>query len=442
VAIKPADLKGETAYELPEAVNRLAVGGGGRFLALHFARLRKVGVFDVNELKITQYLPTDSEDVHLAAGMTRLVLYSPGDGKLRRYNLLTGKLEKEGSLTGLGALRARCMGAASEGPLLFSGDQDSALVDLETLQRLEVPRAPGDDRINVLDGGMYWPSADGRTFGHTGVIGQPNGIASLVLQREQIKQTYEHQSTWYVVPSPDGKYLYAGGHGVLTNQGKETPDAVHSGGGGLASFMFLPAEHGPYYLHLHVKLDLPGTVPLSPGDPEHGVTVYLMGLRKPLAQLPLPKMTEYGNMNALGEIGIERSVHLIPQAKLLLVLTPSRDKLYLYPMDLEAALDKTGEKYLVVTSQPPGEARRGAALDYQITAKARAGPPTCKLESGPPGMTVSPQGQVRWDVPANLADKEVSVIVSVRDADGKQVFHSFTLALRDPAAVEAEKGAK
>jgi hypothetical protein len=381
----------------------------------------------------------DDDDVRFAAGMTRLIAYAPGSGKARRWNLLTGKLEKEGPLAPHGQVRSFCMGSASDGPLLVSGDQATTLVDVETFEPLEMPTLDRDpNRRASLQEGIYWASADGRTFGKTGFNGMPNGVVSVLLEGGKIRGYSQHIGTSYVVPGPDGGLIYTGGHGVVSRQIKETKDAVPSSaqGSGTCDGYCLPAHSGPYYLHLHLKLRL--GPPLNADDPEQGATVYLPGMRTPLAQLKLPEMPTWGDLGALGEIGFERSVHLIPEAHLLVVLPTARDKLLLVPFDPEAALEKTGAKYLLVTSHPPGEARRGQAFEYAIKAKAKAGPATFKLESGPPGMTATARGLLRWDVPADFADKEAAVIVSVRDADGQQVFHSFTLAVRAKPADEAE----
>jgi hypothetical protein len=42
-------------------------------------------------------------------------------------------------------------------------------------------------------------------------------------------------------------------------------------------------------------------------------------------------------------------------------------------------------------------------------------------------MTVSAGGEVRWNVPKGQAGKTVPVILSLSNAAGKEVFHSFDL---------------
>jgi hypothetical protein len=436
VPITPAPVKGPTTLNLPDTAAGVAVGGGGRFLVFAFPGALKVGVFDVSQAKFTQYIPLKRDDVRVAAGMTRLVLYYPATGDLERWHLLEPRCERQVKLEIEGKVGAFCMGSASDGPLLISAQDgirgDVRFLDLETFARLTPPGIVNG--FGRLDGGGYWAGPSGRIFGHTGNHGMPNGVAALVLSPQGISSASEHWGTWYVVPGPDGKHIYGGGNGVLTDKVKAAPDAVYSGGSGHADYMFLPAHHGPFYLHMHVQTGLRGLAHkgVSAGDPEHGVTVYMLGHRKPIAQLANLNNVTYKDMAAVREIGIENTVHLVPWAKLLAVLPASRDRLLLVPFDVEDALAKSGINYLLVTSQPPAVAKRGQRLTYAVAAKAKSGGVTFQLESGPPGMTLTPQGQLRWDVPANYAEGETSVLIAVRDASGQQIFHTFRLTVRGP----------
>src|SRR5262249_59154437 len=50
-----------------------------------------------------------------------------------------------------------------------------------------------------------------------------------------------------------------------------------------------------------------------------------------------------------------------------------------------------------------------------------------KLEAGPDGTKVAPDGTITWDVPKDWKGTE-SVIVTVSDSTGQEIFHTFTLA--------------
>jgi hypothetical protein len=111
----------------------------------------------------------------------------------------------------------------------------------------------------------------------------------------------------------------------------------------------------------------------------------------------------------------------------IVVLPTSNDQIVLHKFDVDAALDKSGLDYLFVTSQPPRSVKTGAVFGYKIEVKSKKGPVTYKLDSAPKGMEVSKDGMVTWKVPTDLAEGNQEVILTVRDAAGQEVFHTFAL---------------
>jgi hypothetical protein len=424
--IRPGAVKSPTAVDLPERVHGVTVGGGGRFLLLHFQSLRKLGVFDANEAKVVDYVPLDEDNVSVAAGMNKFVVFQPGQGAVRRYDLLTRRREADAKLELGGRLLSFCMGAGSDGPVLVSGERTFHLLDLETLRPLELPPAE-NARGQGLAGYSYWSGGPGRLFGATRAGGgSPSGVATLVLRRDGLRLNYEHESSWFVVPGPDGKNVFVGGHGLKLADLSPSPDGEgFPNSRGNVETTYLPAHHGPFFMRLHV-FSLPGRP--RDGAPERGVTVYLLGSHKPLAQLADVGVVGYDEFRALAGLGYPGSVHLLPWADLLVVVPASRDKLLLHPVDLNAALARSGVPYLFVTSAPPARFRPGEKLEYQVEARSQAGGVTYHLEAGPPGMAVTPAGRLEWTPPADFAGQEVSVVVNVRAGDGRQTLHSFVLA--------------
>jgi hypothetical protein len=432
VEIKPAPVSEEKSYKLPEPASSLRVGGGGRFLILNLPKVSKLAVFDVNEAKIVRYIPTPEGDVQFAAGMTKLVVYAPGSKVIQRYNLLTGDREQTGKLDlPTGRFEGFCIGHASAGPLLVSVNESQrgiprgrvALYDIETFQ--EIP-SPKRDRRASLELGLYWAGATGRVLGHTGDYGQPNGVKTVVFEAGRIEKYGEHKGTWFVMPGPDDRHIYAGGHGVVSTRVKPVDNVPFSMGpnSGYASHLYLPAHHGPYYLHAQTIDDVAGRNQTP--RPVGAVSIYMLGDKLPIATYDNTVVCKYG-WEALRGFGIEYSLHLIPQAKLLVIIPGNREELHLYPADLEKTLDKLDRSFLVFTSSPPGRFEKGKVFRYQAQAHAKKMPISFKIESGPKGMTVNAAGLVEWTVPANFADPRVDVILAARDSDGKDAFQTFSL---------------
>src|SRR5207247_11430513 len=122
--------------------------------------------------------------------------------------------------------------------------------------------------------------------------------------------------------------------------------------------------------------------------------------------------------------------YVLPEAKLIVVIPASNDRLLLYPFDIEEALEKSGRDYLVTTSQPPPVAKKGTVYSYAIRVRSKKGGIKYKLEASPTGMVLSPNGTITWEVPTGFVEAQTNVIVSITDASGQERFHSFTLAVR------------
>jgi hypothetical protein len=47
-------------------------------------------------------------------------------------------------------------------------------------------------------------------------------------------------------------------------------------------------------------------------------------------------------------------------------------------------------------------------------------------------LTVSPEGQVSWAIPANFGEPEVEVMVTIGDASGQELFHRLLIPVMKP----------
>lgn len=431
VAINAAPVNKETSVKLPTELSALRVGGGGRYLILHFAKTRKLGIFDTSQAKIVRYLPVSEEQIRFAAGMEKLIVYLPSSGLMQRYNLETGQREKSEKVDiPATTLYGFCMGHASSGPLLVSAkDSNAKLYDINILKPIPLPWA--ENRIGRqptevrLPAERYWAGATGRVFGKTGTYGQPNGVGTLVLQGGKIEMHREHKGTWYIVPGPNDRYIYPGGHGVVSTRVKQVQNVPFSmgTGSGFASHLYLPACHGPFYLHAQTIRGGRGGHQAAEGT----ISVFMHGSTDPLLSFPNSAVCNYSDWSSLKGIGIEYSIQLIPKAKLLVVVPSTRDELRLYPADLDKALVDSGRDFLLFTSAPSTTFKKGQDYSYQVEVKAKKMPVTFSLMSAPKGMAIDAKGQIRWTVPADYAEDRVDIILQAKDSGGQEVFQTFTL---------------
>jgi hypothetical protein len=96
---------------------------------------------------------------------------------------------------------------------------------------------------------------------------------------------------------------------------------------------------------------------------------------------------------------------------------------------VDKLVEKSEVDYLFVQSQPVLRAEKGGAYSYQVVVRSKKGSVRMKLESGPPGMKMSADGLLSWAVPADFANAEADVIVSVTDASSQEILHSFKIAV-------------
>jgi hypothetical protein len=436
--IEPPGITEPTEVTLPGKTEQALLAGGGRFVVLRSSALQAVLVFDVSAGKVVRQipLPVDEPRALLAAGTTKLLVYLPAAGLLQRYDLTTGRREASAPLPLVPPL-SFCMGSSSAGPLVVSGAKGGlTFYDPATFEALNPPSEAGQGRAF---GVRVWPSADGRTLGFTGTYGQPSGVGVIRLGPDAVLSHYQHWAPFYVFPGPDGRRVFAGGFPPLTPEVQVAPDAYAVGGmSGHMVNTFLPAAHGPYYLHVHFGDDWGRSYPNLP--PEHklvAVSIHVPGGgNRPLLVVQGTKHVKQDKkqIGVVKAVGVESRLFLVPRAKLLVVVDHTGELLRLIPVDLDAALAKAEFPYLFVTSEPPASATRGGSVEYPVEVKSKSGGVTFAVESGPPGMTISPTGRLAWRVPPDYTGPEVAVIVRIQDRNGAEAYHSFTLRVTDSPA--------
>ena len=143
-------------------------------------------------------------------------------------------------------------------------------------------------------------------------------------------------------------------------------------------------------------------------------------------ELSDPQATPF---NGGGPLSPDKRIHFFPTANLLVIVPATRDQLVLRRLDVTAALDKAGIDYLYVTSLPPATAAPGSTLTYAVEVKSKRGGVHCTLDSGPEGMTLSDDGKLQWAVPAGEPNGRQGVIITIKDASGQEILHSFNITI-------------
>jgi hypothetical protein len=371
--------------------------------------------------------------------MEKLFVAVPEKNLLQRWDLTT--LEREVTVPVAANVQTLLMGRGSAGPLFVGiGEGDihnrggprfaqAPSMFLNPANMKEVRYKTERSHGMFADGAQV--SADG-----TLVVGRndwPGGVSALL--RGSSIMMYHDENVFFGAPTGDGL-------AILSSSGIYSPELMRRGDPPgnktpfpMAAGALIPATHGNTYLQ----------VSPPPGDPfpregsKYKAAVFLTGDSRPLVQLGelegLRVTQQFGRGDA-STLPLQKRVFFIPTAKVIIVLSPTHDKLYLHRFDLNEALEKSEIDYLLVTSSPPQQYAAGAKFSYQAEVKSRKGGVKYKIESGPKGMSITPAGLLTWDVPAGF-DEEADVILAISDSSGQEIFHTFHLA-RGAAAVVGE----
>ena len=196
----------------------------------------------------------------------------------------------------------------------------------------------------------------------------------------------------------------------------------------------VPAATGPFYLKL--------TLGHRAGDRGQGprLTVHRQNDQAPLftvADVQLPDLGALNYPKYLSHLNPEGRLFLLPVVDALVTVPSSMDQLVVQQFDVREELEKVNSDYFVVLSNPPTRFKRGEKLSYPIDVLSKLGQARFELESGPPQMTISVDGMLIWDVPADMSLGEVVAVVKIRDASGQELIHTIKLNEDRPKGTEA-----
>jgi mono/diheme cytochrome c family protein len=405
-------VKERTVVDLPEPFADVKTGGGGRFFIFYLKKAKKLAIFDVLQAKIVYEIDIPADDVRFAAGRDKLLVVLPGEKVVQRYDLRTFQREKTAPVPGGGSVQIALMGYNSQGPLaLWSGDAVE-LLDVDKMEPMEIEGGGIGGRAQY--GFTLRVSPDGQVFvaWHNGIY--PSSFAIMRLNgRKATMQRFDggSQNERWVMPNADGSNLIEGISHILSEN-----------------------------LNSYAASDLKDWVVLATADPRFflaasGLQVSICTTSDRRRVFSVTEKSMQGMNRASGPTSWflfnreEARVRFLPDANLLVFLPMDDKQIVVRPFDLMRELEKDGKEYLFLPSRPKTHAKAGTLFVYQIEVKSKSAGVTYKLENGPEGMTASAGGEVRWNVPPGQAGKTTPVIISVKNAGGKESLHTFDLTV-------------
>lgn len=403
---------------LPGVVRDIVVGGGGRFVIVSIPDKRQIAVFDVNEAKVVKYLPIPDDDAILAAGMEKLIVCLPNSNVIQRWNLRTLEREVTAPCPLGGGVKAATMGWSSGGPLLLVNDKGSQFIDPNTLKQLELQYEKDQIRFGPRLGLDARASGDGTVFT---CMDHHSTVRVFTVRDGVVKQRAGGTSSFISAPGEDGTFICTM-IGVYNTEMVELYPKTNQNG--LIVSPFVAAKQGRMFFRIGQ----------GGHDGPKNFNFFLLGNNQPFAVMPNfagfdTQTNTYAEGN--GRRSSDRRYNLLPNSEVLVALPATNDRLLLRRFNMRELLDKSGVDYLMVTSVAPTVATRGQAYRYDMSVLAKKGGVKYRVDSGPPGMKISAQGQVTWPVPRTIVESQLDIILTVSDAAGQETFHTFRLFVKD-----------
>jgi hypothetical protein len=339
--IKPPALEANRVVRmLPSAAADVVVGGAGRYLVLKLPGAKRLAVFDVNAAQLVGSIPIKNENDRFAAGLEDVMVLQGASGTMERYSLKTLKRDASVALPVKGLIKSVAMGSASRGPLLVHwsvGDQQLDHATFTLIDPIRMRVRENDVKVYPALGTSYRDlvhlraSANGSVFGMWCTSHSPSGVGVIVATEPGAQTYYAHTSLGHVVPGPDGMALFTG-RGTCRPQVSLTQTEEPQDGS------VLPAEHGVMFLRIGPQGDTGHGAPRRNNAPNRQpavtkgetLTICTPGRDKSIARLT-DVDTVAGPEDWLNhDFTFDKRVHLIPDARLVITIPNSNDRLVLY----------------------------------------------------------------------------------------------------------------
>ena len=336
-AITPLNLSGDTgnidlvAQVGPNAkVGSVAVGGGGRYIVMHFPEAGKLSVFDVSTATLAT-VEADRGELYLTAGLSKVVTCVAGGGIFRIYNL--PDLAKQYDSSGPGSVHGMAMGSRTNGPLLtVLWPGEVKLWDIGDSAMKEVEGASGRPQP-----GIHWrehglrASPDGTAFSTHDDFGSNQKTTLLTVANRKWKVQPDVAAAPF--PSVDGHFF---GNGTVINKAGQMQQ--YGGVGASSGTWFLPSvSNKDYFLKIApvttgtgVRQKKTLAVSVHKGKNSDAPTI---GTTVLTGEVDFDKLTDgFRNEPA---VAYDQHFFLVPEAKLLVTLNGDKNRLVLRKLNIK-----------------------------------------------------------------------------------------------------------
>ncbi len=331
----PIDLSLPVTRTLPGRADAVTVGGNGRYIIFYIASTQQLTVFDANkgDFTATQRVP-DGGPLSLAGGQNRVVTCSFGNRMLRSYSLPDLRTEFDFQNPLFHPASAVAMGSATNSPVLLSDPFGNvALMELTSTGAKLVEGSKTQEQLNVASQPVTVHAApNGKLFVFSHGDNQNEKAGILTEQGRKWKLVTIEISVPTI--SPDARYLFGFGQ-ISDMSGRQIGTRV--GGPGNSIWYLAGASHASgasdrYFLRV-AEMKQNGKEVLSISVHTNPLSVEKD--KKPISIGVLPEAEGLLDWHRENALALYQNFYLIPDAKLLVVMPVTRDKIVLRKLELK-----------------------------------------------------------------------------------------------------------
>jgi S1-C subfamily serine protease len=375
--------------KLPEVPVEIVPAYGGIYLAVQFKELRKLGLFNVAQGKIDEYISLESPDTVVAAGGKMLIIYEPVKRMFHTWDLSAMKCVSSKSNSLPFDVKLMTMSISNEQLAIItyinsrgmyqSPKREYVIMDVNSFRILPFD-LPENVRFQDIDEGdkiQIRVNPLFTCFTSWRISGSPSGFNYGAMRGRSLDLVYEHCSYGALAPSSSGKTVYSSDGRVLDQKGKVLQQYGES--------MLFPMIGSDHYLEI-TKDD---TANIRDAN-NHQI----------LSTVKLPVDVRAGLMN---ELSHDRQVIACAPLQRLAVFDARNTSIRVFNLnkpELSAA----------------GSASRKGNLPDSLWVHKLNYPQGTKItiEVGPEGMTYDAQkGSLIWKIPAQAKSGSVKVLLNV-----------------------------
>lgn len=340
-AIKPPTLAADSlSLPLPSRAGAVAIGGGGRYIVMHFPETGQLGVFDASTALLS-LTPTDAGDVRLAAGLSRIVTLVPGN-TMRVFSILEPKTPDQ--KLGISRLYDSPVAGIDVGGIVMGSHTNGPLMGVSTFGGIRLMEV-GEGGIKEIvegrtdDGWLHWhggvlrATPDSMVYLTCDNFSEKRVLVAFADTNKKLKKRTIEKMVMF--PGADG-FLY--GNGVVTDQ--KGVDQRYGGVGSGSGQWYVPAVCGTTGAFLKIA-----QVSYGKGIGAKKVvtvSVHNKGNANTIAEgtkeiAGLPEFEGFWDPfgNAARDKPFDRHFFLFPEAKLLAMLAANKEVLLLRKVDLK-----------------------------------------------------------------------------------------------------------